>query len=120
MSKWKIEYYTTRSDHCPAEEFLDSLTNEEFARLNSKILLLQELGINLRRPHVGFLRDKIYELRARDRKKQLRILYFFFDGNKIIFSHGIVKKLERVPDAEIARAIMHYEDYIKQQKEKKR
>lgn len=88
--------------------------------MNSKIQLLQELGINLHRPHADFLRDKTYELRARDRKKQLRILYFFFDGNKIIFSHGIVKKSGRVPDAEIDRAIMHYEDYIAQQKEKKR
>jgi len=120
MSKWKIEYYTTRDGHCPVEVFLDSLTNAEFTRLNSKIQLLQELGIDLRRPHTDFLRDKIYELRARDRKKQLRILYFFFDGNKIIFSHGIVKKSERVVDAEIERAIMHYEDYIAQQREKER
>lgn len=120
MSNWEIEYYTTRDGKCPIEEFFDNLTNEEFARLESKIRLLGELGLQLRRPHTDLLRDKIYELRAHDRKKQLRVLYFFFDGRKIIFSHGIVKKSSQVPDSEIERAIRYQMDYIAQQREKKR
>ncbi len=76
MPNWKIEYYVTRSGDCPVRTFFDSLSNEEFVRLNSKIQLLQELGANLRRPHADLLRDKIYELRARDRKKAHSVLLF--------------------------------------------
>jgi len=97
---------------------MNNLTEEESARVDTGIKRLREYGHNLQRPHVAYLRDKIYELRVHCRNNQIRILYFFYDGNKFILSHGFWKKSDRVRDSEIDKAINHREDYLARQKEK--
>jgi phage-related protein len=39
-------------------------------------------------------------------------LFFFFDGDKIVITHGFVKKSHSVPDAEIDRAVDYRKDYL--------
>ncbi len=62
------------------------------------------------------LRGGIRELRVVFGGDQFRALYFFWDGDQIIVTHGIIKKSDKVPPAEIERAIRYRADYIGRKK----
>jgi phage-related protein len=65
---------------------------------------LSELGHELRRPLADILRDGIYELRIRKGRVNYRILYFFHGRNLAILGHALTKE-DKVPKADIERAI---------------
>ena len=67
-------------------------------------MLLSQFGHELRRPAVDFLRDGIYELRAKQGHVQYRILYFFHDRKAAVLSHSITKE-DSIPPVEIERAL---------------
>ena len=115
-SEWRVKYYEKRDGQCPTRDFLDSLTNEELARMDRQIGRLKRFGPELKRPAAGYLRDKIWELRARWHKVQLRILYWR-DVQQFILGPGIKKKSRRVPDSEIDKAVAYREDYFAQNRE---
>lgn len=52
-----------------------------------------------------YLRDGIYELRARVKRVQYRMLYFFHGQQVIVLTHGIIKQQAAVPAIEIERAV---------------
>ena len=110
-NRWSIEYYETGTGECPVAEFIDSLSDEEAVLVLRKIDLLEEMGPRLDRPHSGYLRDKIHELRAKVRRSQLRILYFRV-GDLFVLSHGLRKRSGRVRDSEIDMAVKHRTDYL--------
>ena len=69
MAEWVIEFYEKPNGRCPTEDFLDSLrTDERVLALNS-IGQLEQQGNKLDRPHAGYLRDGIHELRIRIERK---------------------------------------------------
>jgi phage-related protein len=109
---YTIELYEKKNDRCPTRDFLDSLSaSYELPYVDRMIGLLEMHGHNLRRPHADILRDHIYELRIRTRR-QIRLLFFFFDGDKIVITHGFIKKSNSVPQAEIDRAVEYRKDYL--------
>ena len=62
--------------------------------------------------------DGLYELRPNVNKRQIRCLYFFFHRDKIIFSHGFIKKGntklgDAVDPKEINRAVENRKEYIR-------
>src|SRR5690349_9106403 len=72
-------------------------------KLTAAIEHLEELGHELRRPHVDLLRDGIWELRVRDERVNYRILYSFYGRGIVLLSHGLTKERE-VSSTEIRRA----------------
>ncbi len=75
-----------------------------FAKCIAKIRLLALFGHELRRPDADYLRDGIYELRAKKGRVNYRILYFFHGRNVAILAHGLTKE-KKVPNADIDRAL---------------
>ena len=65
-----------------------------------------------RRPVADYLRDGIYELRARRGRVNYRLLYFFHGRGVAILAHGLSKE-DEVPDAEIERAIERKKAFAK-------
>jgi phage-related protein len=65
---------------------------------------LSELRHELRRPLADILRNGIYELRIRKGRVNYRILYFFHGRNLAILGHALTKE-DKVPKADIERAI---------------
>jgi phage-related protein len=114
--RWEVKFYEKPNGRRPTEDFLDTLSHEEVARMDRQIGRLEEYGPELSWPYVEHLRDKIYELRARCRKVRLRILYFR-DGDTFLLCNGIRKKTGRVPDSEIDKAIAFREDHFARKKE---
>lgn len=107
-----VDYYVKINGRCPAKEFLDDLPADHRAKIDYKIDLLEEFGSELKRPHSGPLRDKIFELRQSVGTIQYRLLYFFTGSKIIIISHCIIKKQGPVPREEIERAKEYRADYM--------
>jgi phage-related protein len=64
-------------------------------------------------------KEKIYELRFNDNNGIIRILYFFFDGNNIIFTNAFVKKRQKTPKKEIEIAISRKKLFLTRNSSKK-
>lgn len=64
----------------------------------------------MRRPEADYLRDGIYELRARMGSVNYRILYFFVGRDVLVLARALAKEAE-VPAADIERAIRHKEAF---------
>lgn len=115
-SNWEVDFYEIRPGRCPTQEFLDSLQAKERVFAQRGLERLEKFGSALRRPHIDYLRDDIYELRVQTPGGRLRFFYFFFVGRKIIVTHAIKKKTGPVPPAEIDRAIAYRADYLDRNK----
>lgn len=110
MPKTSVVFYKDDDDTAPAYLAIHGLLREgkrkEFARCQTRIGRLEEMGFELRRPEADYLRDGIYELRVTRRRVQYRILYFFHGQEAAVLSHLIMKE-SKVPESEIDRAIAH-------------
>jgi len=86
-----------------AVEYLDEMPNNHRAKAEAIMRRLSELGPMLHRPHADAVRGRIRELRCTMGNLAHRFL-FFFDHEKIIVTHGFLKKNDAVPEREIVRA----------------
>lgn len=110
MPKTQVLFFQDEKGRVPALDWLKTLLKKDrkgYANCVAKIQLLADSGYELRRPTADFLRDGIYELRAKHRNTQYRILYFFHGQNITILSHAITKEGSAVPNKEIERAIQY-------------
>ena len=113
---WEIEFYELPGGRCPVENFLSTLDErKDLPYIMNSLDSLAEFGYQLKRPHADYLRDKIYELRINTRNGQFRLLYFY-DGNKIIITSGLKKKIRATSDHQIDIAIGYRELYLKREK----
>ena len=109
MPVTRIVLFQDEKGDVPVLDWLNKLVkNDKKAYTNciARIDQLGEYGFELRRPAADFLRDGIYELRAKHVKVQYRILYFFHGQNIIILAHAISKEDDRVPDRDIDLALI--------------
>lgn len=97
MAPYSCFYFTTESGDSPVEKFIDSLDYKTQRKFFFKKGLLQEFGPRLPYPHAKRISDDIYELRLEGVEGSIRVLYFFFYKNEIIFTNGFVKKSNRTP-----------------------
>ena len=104
MPKTEVLLYREEDGSVPLRDWLDELEPKAQAKCVACLRRLEDLGHELRRPEADFLRDKIYELRTRHGRVNLRMLYFFHGRRAVVVSHGIVKE-DRVQDMEIDLAI---------------
>lgn len=118
LSSCVIEFYEKSNGRIPAEEFIDSLTNQEQVYIHKSFDRLQTYGRELGRPYIAYLRDNIFEIRVKTNNKQLRFLCFFYSQQLIIVTHGFPKKENKVSDNEIDKAIECRKDYMAKHAEK--
>ena len=107
MPKTKVVFYRESDGEAPVVEWLRELvwTNERaWANCRACIELLAQMGHELRRPAADYLRDGIYELRAKQGHVQYRLLYFFHGRQVAILAHALTKE-DEVPAADIERTI---------------
>jgi len=107
MPQTSIRVFQVAEGEAPLLQWLDNLQKRDkkaHAKCLERILQLERLGNELRRPLSDILRNGIYELRARSGTVQYRILYFFCGTHEVCLSHGITKE-GTVPDKEIELAL---------------
>ncbi len=112
MGNFKVIFYDKADGTKPAEEFIESLDEKMQAKILRTIKLLQNNGKELREPFSKYLRDGIFELRARVGSDISRVLYFFIIGQRAVLTHGFIKKTNKTPQAEIDRAIRYKSEYL--------
>jgi phage-related protein len=74
--------------------------------------MLKKFGQSLPEPHAKHLGNGNYELRFKGREGQIKVLHFFYNERKIIFTNGFVKKSNRVPKKEVELAIQRRNIYL--------
>ena len=108
-----IEFYQKLNGTEPAVDFLKSLDDKMRAKMTRTIDLLEIHGNRLRAPESKMLEDGIFELRASFGSNITRVLYFFYAGNTAVLTHGFIKKTQKTPPSEIARAKEYRIDYLR-------
>ena len=120
MPKNEIIFYRNEQNKCPMLDFLNSLDNNMRSNVLRTVDLLRDKGRELREPFSKALSDGIFELRIKAGSNISRVLYFFVVGNKIILTSGFIKKTQKTPSAEIARAKRYRADYLARTKNDER
>ncbi len=105
MDLYESFYYESESCRCPVKEFIDSLDPRGQRKFFFVRGLLQEFGHKLPLPHARYIGDGIFELRFGGEEGFIRVLYFFFERNKIIFTNGFLKKSDKTPIKEKQHAL---------------
>lgn len=104
MAQTEVFLYQDEEGAIPLRVWLDEQPRKVQDKCIAKISRLAELGNELRRPEVDFLRDGIYELRASYQGVHYRMPYFFAGKAVVVLSHGLTKE-RAVPLREIDTAI---------------
>lgn len=84
------------------ENFFDSLSEKETAKVIRTIELLEEFGSSLGMPHSRHMSDGLLELRIRG-KREVRVFYCFHNERAFLL-HACIKKSEKTLDKELKRA----------------
>lgn len=108
---WQVEFYTNRNGRQPARDFILEQTPDDQVLIKNDLGNLADLGYQLRRPHAAPLTDGIHELRTKTCTGQFRLFYFFFRKDRIIITHGFIKRQRAVPQSEVNKAIAYRNDY---------
>lgn len=116
MSKYTCIYYTTSSGRVPVEEFIESLDEDSQDKFFYKVKLVEEYGPLLRKPHTDSIGNGIFELRFTGKEGKIRILFFFFRGDRIIFTNGFIKKMPKTPRNELKLAKQRRREFLQRRR----
>ena len=104
---YKVEFYKDKDGKEPVKEYIIKLSekNDKNSRINLNkirdyVKILSEYGTRAGEPYVKHLDGEIWELRP----LRNRILFFGYDGNRIILLSHFIKKTQKTPRREIDKA----------------
>lgn len=105
MPRTEVLIYCETDGTAPLLTRFEKLPEKVQDKIVVRIEHLRDLGYELRRPEVDYLRHEIYELRVKAQAVNYRVLYFFHGRQLVVLSHGFSKQRSKVPDTEIKLAI---------------
>lgn len=112
MTRHASYYYLSESGRSPVREFIDSLDFKSQRKFFFVTELLENLGHKLPFPHAKYIGNDIFELRFRGHEGNIRVLYFFYHQDKVIFTNGFIKKSAKTPKNEIEIAVERRSRYL--------
>ena len=118
-SEFTAIFYDLPNGDKPVRDFLRAIDIKMKAKMMRTISMLESNGTELREPYSKHLDDGIFELRAKVGSNISRVLYFFFTERAIILTHGFIKKTDKTPPSEIARAKKYRTEYLNREEDKK-
>lgn len=117
MEGYQIVFYQKRNGDAPGKIFIESCPRRLQSKITLRLQLIQDFGTEYLFKSSKPLRNGIFELRFLDRENQARILYFFFDGRRIVITNGFIKKTKKTPEQEIQLALEFKKDFSEQEAE---
>ena len=118
---YEIEFYKTENNKSPVEDFINSLQENQSAKVVRDIRLLKEMGNSLHYPYVDSIKGSKYsglmELRTKQSNNIFRTFYFVVVKNertkdeKAVLLHAIQKKTDKTPKKELDTALARMKDY---------
>lgn len=113
-NKWVIVGYQDARGRRPVNEFLDSLSPRDRARVVRTIELLKTYGTELSMPYARHLTGKLWELRVSSGRLTYRVLYFAHTGHRFVLLHAFSKKTRKTPRREIEVALRWMTELLEQ------
>lgn len=109
-----ISFYRAASGKCPVEEYLDSMPDEQAAKITWVLKLIRELD-QVPSKYLKKLvnTDNIWEVRINARGNTFRLLGFFDGPELIILTNSFQKKSRKTPAKEIKLAQKRKKDYLR-------
>lgn len=104
MGRLAIELYAHDEGESPVEEFINGLPTKVRARVRAHLDHLAEVGNQAAAPISKPLGEGLFELRVGVGRIEVRLLYTFFSGRRIIILHGFLKKTRALPTREVETA----------------
>lgn len=108
---FEVDFYEDEKGRSPVLDFISSLDAKMKAKVFGRIELLEKNGPLLGMPFARHLDDGIFELRTVQGSNITRILYFFVVEERVVLTHGFVKKTQKTPARELDRARRLREDW---------
>lgn len=113
---YNIVFYKDKNGKSEIEDYLLKLQKKKdkdsrikLNKITAYIDMLLKYGTNMGTPYVKHLDDEIWELRPlRD-----RILFAYWENNKLILLSIFMKKTQKTPQREIKKAKRYLEDFRK-------
>lgn len=112
-----VEFYFDKNGRSEIVEFLDGLKDKSKTsktdRINREKILtyigaLQRYGTRIGKPFVKHIENELWELRPLSN----RIFFFYWKDNKFVLLHHFVKKSQKTPLREIAKAKSKLADFL--------
>jgi phage-related protein len=109
----EVRFFRSRSEHCPVEEFLETLSGKQAQKVVWVLRLVEELELV---PAQYFKKltgtDGLWEVRVQHGGDTFRLIGFFEGPRLLILTSGFAKKTDRTPHQEIALAEKRRQDYL--------
>lgn len=94
---YRIGFYETETGRSPVVDFLNEMSSKARAKFAQIAILLEEKGPEVQMPYSRHLEDGIFEVRVIVGKDSSRVLYFFLEEKRIVFTNGFKKKHRKLP-----------------------
>jgi phage-related protein len=109
-----IQFYRTQTDHSPVEDFLDSLSGSQAAKIAWVLQLVEELDMV---PKQYFKKltntEDLWEVRVQVGRNTFRLLGFLDGSQLVILDHAFAKKSQKIPKSDITIAESRKRDYFR-------
>lgn len=114
-----VEFYRTMDRRCPVESFLGNLVPKQA----QKVLWVFRLIERIDRIPANYFKKlagtaNIWECRIPTQRGNYRFFSFFVKGNRLILTHGYLKKTSKIDLREIRRAENYMRDYLNRHRER--
>lgn len=117
---YTVEFYEDINGKSEVRDYFERLAEEaktdKNARINKNkifayVKALEEYGTRIGRPVVKHIKDDLWELRPLSN----RIFFFYWKDNKFVLVHYYIKRSQKAPKKEIAKALSNVKDWIERQ-----
>ena len=105
-SVWKVEFYKTARGDSPPREYVDSLNDEDRAKIARFLGLLRDLGTAISMPYAKHLTGDLWELRPHPH----RLLYVAVQGRRFYILHAFRKVSDKTKPRDVDLALSRMRD----------
>ncbi|MCD8069351.1 MAG: type II toxin-antitoxin system RelE/ParE family toxin [Lachnospiraceae bacterium] len=114
---FEVIFYTDKNGNSEIVDYLDQLKKESKTSKNAKInrekilayiSVLAECGTRIGEPYVKHIEGEIWELRP----LKNRVFFFYWGNNTFVLLHHYVKRSQKMPPKELARAKKKWKDFM--------
>lgn len=103
MKTLEFDYY----DWNEFEAYLDSLPDKDAAKLLAIINNIEQYGLAVaeRQKWTKKLETNLYEIRSKRASNIQRAIYFHWEKNRYVITHGFTKKTQKTPKHEVKKGL---------------
>lgn len=119
MKKIEFEFYKRSNGKVEFLDFLKKLPHKDQVKLIATINNVQDYGINvaIKEQWVKKLDTNLYELRSKVANNIQRAIYFHYENNRYVITHGFTKKTQKTPIKELRHGMVLRKEYLNRKRE---